>query len=167
MKINLTLAALVIALALTGCKPDHAHEQEQAHEHDHGHSHNEVLRLKASGNGFEVSVEATPFVMGQAGDVEAGFSNVRDSKPLTEGSVTATLTIGADVISQTLEQPTGDGVYKFSLSPAVAGKGSLTFDIKTPDGAFQVVVPDITVYTNEHDAHHAAAAAKGTDPTAK
>jgi len=153
MKINFTAAALVIAVALTGCKPDHEHE----HAHDHGHSHNEVLQLRASGNDFEVSVKATPFVMGQAGDVSASFSNLRDNKPLAEGSVTASLTIGTDATSQTLEQPTSPGVYTFSLLPATAGKGSLTFEIKTPGGASQVVVTDITVYTNEHDAHHAAA----------
>ena len=157
MKINLTLAALVITLAFTGCKRDNGHDHEQEQVHDHGHSHNEVLKLKASGNDFEVSVEATPFVMGQAGDVSAIFSHLKDGNPLTEGSVTASLTIGADVVSQTLEQPKSEGVYVFSLQPAVAGKGSLTFGIKTPSGAFQVVVP-VTVYTNEHDAHHAAAA---------
>jgi len=153
MKINFTAAALVIAVALTGCKPDHEHE----HAHDHGHSHNEILRLTASGNDFKVDVEATPFVMGQDGDISATFSYLKDSKPLAEGSVTASLIIGTDATSQTLEQPTSPGIYMFSLLPTTAGKGSLTFEIKTPDGASQVVVPDITVYTNEHDAHEAAA----------
>ena len=149
--IILFLSVFVIA----GCAHDHDHD----YDHDHDHAHNETLHLTAYNSDYEVYVEATPFVAGQASDVLAHFSFLGNFKPLTDGSVTVSLVIGANETRQTLEQPTRPGIYQFSLLPAAAGNGSMVFDIKTPEGSSQIVIPDITVYTNEHDAHEAAAKA--------
>ena len=151
MKYNIITVALTI-FVIVGCKHNHNHETD-------GHNHDETLQLTAYSNDFEVFVEATPFVAGQTGDILAHFSKLENFKPLTEGNVTVRLIVGADDIRQTLEQPTHPGIYGFSLQPTVTGTGKLVFDIKTAESVSQIVVPDITVYTDEHEAHEAAAEA--------
>ncbi|MDR0295887.1 MAG: efflux RND transporter periplasmic adaptor subunit [Prevotellaceae bacterium] len=119
--------------------------------------HGESLQLAAYNAGFELFAEATPFVVGQTSDILAHFSHLENFKPLAEGSVTISLIVGTDGIRQTLEQATRTGIYLFSLQPTAAGRGKLIFDIKTTKGVSQIVVPNITVFTDEHDAQHAAA----------
>ena len=140
-------------MAMAGCKHTHSHENGN----DHDHAHDETLQLTAYSDAFEVFAEADPFVLGQESDILAHFSRLENFKPLEDGSVTATLVVGDNVIRQTLDKPARRGVYLFSLEPAAAGAGALTFDVKTPKGASKLVIPDVTVYTNEHDAHSAAA----------
>jgi len=152
MKYNIITVALTV-FVIVGCKHNPDHEADK-------HNHAETLQLTAYSNDFEVFAEATPFVAGQSGDILAHFSRLENFKPLTEGSVTIQLVVGADNIRQTLEQPTHPGIYKFSLQPTTAGTGKLVFDIKTSEGVSQVVIPDITVYTDEHEAHEAAEAAE-------
>ena len=151
MKINRFMVAL-IALAIVGCKHHHAHETD-----GHGHVHDETLQLAAYSSDFEVFAEATPFVTGETSEILAHFSHLENFKPLETGRVTARLEIGANNATQTLEQPTQSGIYRFLLSPSVGGTGRLVFDITTAQGVSQIVVPNITVYDNEHDAHEAAA----------
>ena len=143
--------ATLIAFAIAGCHT-HAHEADE-----HAHVHDETLQLTAYSTDFEVFAEATPFVIGQSSDMLAHFSRLENFKPLEEGSITVSLIIGTDGIRQTLEQPTQAGIYHFALQPTVSGTGKLIFDINTSEGASQIVIPNIRVYTNEHDAHEAAA----------
>ena len=149
--IHIFIAALLIAAVLISC----GQNQNSAACDGHGES----LQLAAYNADFEVFAEATPFVVGQTSDILAHFSHWENFKPLAEGTVTISLVLGTDGIRQTLEQPTRTGIYLFSLQPIAAGRGKLIFDIKTAKGVSQIVAPNITVYTDEHDAQHAAAAA--------
>jgi biotin carboxyl carrier protein len=152
MKKIRTFMAMLAAVALLGC-----HHHHNGHSHDHDHAHDETLQLFAYSADFEVFAEAEPFIVRQTGEILAHFSHLKNFKPLEEGSVTVSLIVGTDGIRQTLEQPTSPGIYQFSLQPTVAGAGRLVFDIKTKEGEQQIVIPNITVFTNEHDAHEAAA----------
>ena len=150
MKFRIIILVFTV-FVFVGCYHNHHHETADEH------AHNETLQLFAYSDDFEVFAEATPFVVGEECAMLAHFSFLKNFKPLTEGSVTAKLIIGWDSIEQTLEQPTRAGIYQFSLQPTTAGTGRLTFDVKTSEGEYQIVIPDVTVYTNEHDAHEAAA----------
>ena len=147
------ISVLLIAVALLGCT--HTHEQTTDE-----HVHDENLQLTAYSADFEVFAVATPFVVGQPSGILAHFSHLENFKPLTEGSVTISLIVGTDGIRLTLEQPTKQGIYHFFLQPSAAGNGKLVFDIKTAGGASQIIVPNIIVYSNEYDAHEAAADAE-------
>ena len=151
MKYNIIKAAF-IAFAIAGCSHHHPNETDK-------HVHKENLQLTAYSDNFEVFAETAPFVIGQSNNILAHFTRLENFKPLTEGSVMVSLVVGTDDIRQTLEQPVRTGVYLFSLQPAKAGTGKLIFDVKTSNGFSQVVVPNITVYNDEHDAHEAAAQA--------
>jgi RND family efflux transporter MFP subunit len=146
-------------LAIVACKHRHAPEME-------GHAHDESLQLAAYNKDFEVFAEATPFVTGEESEVLAHFSFLTTFKPLKEGKVTASLIIGADEVSQTLEEPERAGIYLFSLQPTTTGTGKLAFKIETAQGVSQILVPNITVYSNEHEAHEAAANAAVTSSNA-
>ena len=161
MEIKRIFAIMLVSLAMWGCRCGHNHHHEA-----NGHGHDEILQLNAYSADFELFAEATPFVVGETSDILAHFSWVRNFKPLAEGSVTASLTIGTEVMHQTLNQPVRPGIYQFSLQPAVAGVGRLVFDIKTSAGRSQIVLPYIMVYSNEHAAHEAAAKAAITKSNA-
>ena len=148
--------ATLIVFAIAGCHT-HAHKADE-----HEHAHDETLQLSAYNDDFEVFAETTPFVAGQKGDILAHFSRLENFKPLEEGSITVSLIIGTDGIRQTLEHATRSGIYLFSLQPTTTGTGKLVFDIKTSEGTSQMVITDITVYDNLHDACEAAAETAAT-----
>ena len=146
-------AALLIAAAAWACAPQRGGE----HSHD-GHDHSETLQLAQYSDVFEVFAEATPFVAGQTGDILAHFSFLKDFKPLTSGRITLSLIVGSAGVRQSVEQPGSPGIYAFALRPETAGKGRLVFDIACPDGNYQIIIPNIEVFSDEHTAHENAAA---------
>lgn len=153
MKTHYLIVVALIATVITGCGQNASRgEASEAHNHD------ESLQLTAYNSDFEVFAEATPFVAGQPSDILAHFSLLKNFKPLTAGKITASLIVGTNGVRQTLEQPTRTGIYAFALTPATAGEGKIIFDIETSDGKSQVVVPNVSVYSDVHDAQHAAAA---------
>ena len=155
MKIRIIIyaTALLIAGTMAGC----SQATEKA-----GHEHDESLQLTAYNNDFEVYAEVTPLAKDKASDVVAHFTWLKNFKPLEEGTITATLTTGNEKISQTLNAPTHQGVYKFRLTPTSAGQGHITFDIQTKSGSSQLTSPNVTVYTDVHEAKHKAIEAKAT-----
>lgn len=155
MKSYILSGLLLIAATVTGCG---GHSHDHAAEGDE-HVHEENLQLTAYNNEYEVYAEANPFVTGEAGDVLAHFTLLENFKPLETGKVTATLIVGNDKATQTLEAPTHPGIYKFSLTPKKAGNGQLQFVIQTSGGTSSIIVPEITVYDDKHEAQHAAAKA--------
>jgi membrane fusion protein, heavy metal efflux system len=141
---------LLTAISLIACvnTPDGTTED---HEHD------ESLRLTAYNNDFEVFAEAAPFVVGQHSEILAHFTWLENFKPLKEGKITVSLIVGTEGIRQSIEEPLRDGIFLFSLKPLTMGTGKLIFDIHTSDGHSQLIVPDVKIFDNDHDAQHAAA----------
>ena len=121
------------------------------------HEHDESLRLTAYNNEFEVFAEANPFVVGQQSEILAHFTWLENFKPLQEGEITVSLIVGTDGIRQSVEKPVRDGIFLFTLKPITMGTGKLIFDIHTSDGHSQLIVPNVKIFDNEHDAQHAAA----------
>ena len=168
MKKYLAVVAIFFVIIMGGCGHDHDHN---GCDHGHGkkhaagghdHAHDETLQLAAYCCHLELFAQAAPFVAGQSGDILAHFSHLENIKPLAEGSVTISLIMETGSISQTLNKPTRTGVYHFKLNPPAAGSAKIIFDIETPAGKSQIIIPDITVYADEHEAHEAAAAAAVT-----
>ncbi len=143
----------IMALMMAGC--GHAHKHE-AHEHD------ENLQLTAYNDLFEVYAEVSPLVVNETAEVVAHFTWLRDFKPLEAGTVTATLTVGGKTVSQTMETPVREGIYKFSITPPAKGNGQMSFEIICNGTSSTIIVPNVTVYDDAHEAQHAAAAAKAT-----
>ena len=149
---KLRILAIITAIFTSSC--GHNHNQDTV-----VHAHDETLQLTAYNADFEVFAEARPFVVGIKSDIVAHCSFLDNFKPLVEGSITASLVIGENKVSQTVNQPVRTGIYLFEITPAITGRGLIRFDIETPQGKSQILVSDVVVYTNEHEAHEAAAAA--------
>mgnify|MGYP001039029276 CR=1 FL=1 len=152
------ILAMLIAFAMVACTQNQ--KNEEAHPHD------EKLQLTAYSQDFEVFAEATPFVVGQTSDILAHFSFLNNFKPLTKGEVVVSLIIESEGIRQTLTEPTRPGIFKFSLQPVKAGTGKLVFDISSDQIKSQIVIPNIKVYSDAHEAQHAVPANTASNSTA-
>lgn len=150
--------SLLFILVMPACRHghDHDHGDEKGHE---GHFHNETLQLTAYSDDFEIFAEATPFVAGQESEVLAHISDLAGFKPVGEAKVTMTLSTGNDTQTVSPVATPHPGIYKFVVKPGKTGAGKLVFNITTKDGKYSVSLPGITVYSEEHEAHHKAAEA--------
>lgn len=146
---NYTLA-LLFTFALVGCAHSAAGNEEE-------HAHDESLRLTAYNDELEVFAEAAPFVVGRPSDILAHFTHLSDFKPLQQGRITLSLIVGTEGIRQQITQPLRSGIYKFTLTPAIAGTGKLIIEVEESGRKSQLTVNNVKVFSNEHDAQHAAA----------
>ena len=99
--------------------------------------------------------------MGEKSGILAHFTLLNNFKPLTGGSVTASLIVGGKKVIETVKTPAHPGIYKFDLTPETAGRGQIVFDIQSDSVKSQIIVKDVNVYTKREDAQHAAADANG------
>jgi len=133
MKNKMFLFAFLI-LIFANCK--------HSPENEHGLEHEEVtIQFTAYSSEFELFAEADPFVVGRTSNVLSHFSILPDFTALNKGNITIRLIVNGKEINQTLNKPTRKGIY--------------SFDIKDK-GEFQVIVADMKVFTNEHEAIHDA-----------
>ncbi len=163
MKIKYLVPALLVII-FTGCKQK---SENVTADHDHltgavddNHSHDEEVKLQytAYSDKFEAFVEVDPLVLGQKAGILAHFTSLPDFTAMKEGTVTSRLVIFGKETSQTVSKPQKKGIYKFELVPEDIGHGELIFDIHTNDGDYHITIPEVRIYSNEHDAMHAAEA---------
>lgn len=151
MKLNIYYLFLFVVLA-SACT-NHAAK----HENENGHQHDDVkLQFTAYSNDFELFAETDPFSIGNSSGILAHFTHLNNFKALESGQVTASLRINGKEIQETCTEPARKGIYKFSLTPEISGKGQLIFSLKTDSGTFVVEIPEIEVFADEHDAIHEA-----------
>lgn len=148
MKNKIFLFALLV-LIFASCNPNQENEHDLEHEEV-------TIQFTSYSNKFELFAEADPFVVGRPSNVLSHFSNLPDFTALDKGSMTIRLIVNGKETNQTLDKPTRKGIYSFDITPETEGKGTLIFDIKTDKGEFQVIVADVKVFADEHEAIHAA-----------
>jgi len=149
MKKNAYLIAL-LAFMFAGCNNSTQKETDP-------HAGEEVkIQLTAYSTKFELFAEADPFVVGKSSNILSHFSHLPDFKALEKGSITLRLIVGTTEVVQTIETPKRKGIYSFDLKPTAQGVGKMIYEIKTDNLPHQVVVSDITVYSNEEQADEAA-----------
>jgi hypothetical protein len=141
----------LLALLFAGCKNSPGKETDL-------HAGEEVkIQLTAYSPEFELFAEADPFVVGKSSNILSHFSHLPDFKALEKGSVTIRLLIGTTEVTQTFDAPKRKGIFSFDLKPTVQGVGKIIYEIKAGNISSQVVVSDVTVYSNEEQADEAAA----------
>lgn len=138
----------LISAFIVGCKSKN-NSGEDVHDHE------VKTQFVAYSDSLEVFAETDPFISGKSSEILSHFSTLSNFKPIKDAEITISLIVGNKGIRQTLNKPERPGIYKFFLQPAQSGKGKLIFDIKAKQGTYQVVVPDITVYADEEQAHEA------------
>ena len=142
------VSALFLAVATLSCNRNNDQDL------DHGHVDN--LQLISYSDGFEMFAEATPFAVGHESEILAHFTRLENFKPLENGSVTASLVVGDDTVSQTLDSPMRPGIFRFTLKPGEKGEAKLLFNVKISGKISQLTVEGITVFADLNDAIHAA-----------
>jgi len=151
MKINILLFA-TLALFIASCVNTQNTDTSDSH-------HEEAkIQITAYSNEFELFAEADPFIVGKIGSILSHFSHLPNFTALENGRMTVRLIVNGNETIHTLDNPTRKGIYKFELKPETEGKGQLLFDIETENDKFQLIVPEVQVYNDEHDAIHAAEA---------
>ena len=143
------LYVLSISVLLVSCN-------QTAEQTDEAHAHEAKLQLTGYSNNMELFAEADPFALGQNSGILAHFTWLENFNPLESGDVTVSLIVGTKGVKQTLSQPVRPGIYRFEIQPQVAGEGRIVFDINSGEGKSQIIVNNVTVYDNIHDAEHAA-----------
>lgn len=149
MKIKVFILAM-LALGIAACN------HKDVDEHDNHDGEEVKLKITAYNSDYELFAEADPFVVGDSSNILSHFSHLPSFKALDSGSVTIRLVVGSKEVTQTFNKPARKGIFSFDIKPVIAGKGKLIFDIKTMAGSSQLIVPDITVYSEKEVAHEAA-----------
>lgn len=148
-----TLLCLTFAALLFASCQNQTDQQEDEHDHAHDAA---GIQFTQYNTDYELFAEAQPMITGQTFGVLAHLTKLTDFKPLSEGTVTASLIIGTKGIRQKLDKPTRPGIYLFQLQPEVSGKGKLIIDVETAEGKSSFTISGIEVFADEHDAIHTA-----------
>ena len=146
---NQILYILSLSILLVSCN-------QTTEQTDDAHAHEAKLQLTAYSNNMELFAESDPFAVGQNSGILAHFTWLENFKPLESGDVTVSLIVERKGVKQTLSQPVRPGIYKFEIQPRVSGAAKIIFDINSEKGKSQIIVSNIMVYNNIHDAEHAA-----------
>ena len=163
MKSKIFLGAL-LAIVFASCqssdkqKVNEATESHDAHEETEATGEHEEVKFQYTSysTDFEVFAEADAFVVGETANVLSHFSKLPDFRALEIGSMTIRLMVNGKEVTQTLDNPTRKGIYSFDIKPETAGAGTLKFEITTETGSFEVLVPEVTVFTEHQEVHEAA-----------
>lgn len=145
------LYVLIMLITITACSKKESITEE--HDHDHGEI---KLQFTVYTDQFELFAEADPFVKGQAVNILAHFTNLKDFKPLADAEITAQLKVGEYIVSQKINNNSKPGIFEFNLTPEKNGAAQLVFDIKSKDMNHQVLVNNVVIYNDEHTAVHIA-----------
>lgn len=152
-----------LALAFAACGHDH-HDMD---EHEHHHHDEVALQLTAYGQYFEIYAEATPLFVGdEACELLTHVTRLEDFKPLSDGSITATLTVNGKSVSVSAAKPEKSGVFHLHIKPNAVGKGTLTYVIKSSQIIDTLTIEDVLVCDDEHKAIHEAEEHKIASSTA-
>lgn len=148
---NIISYVLVLTFLIVSCKT----KVPESNEHDHDHSAVKI-RLTKYSDQFELFAEADPLIVGETTNILAHFTNLSNFKPVTGRKLMVSLIVGKTGIKLKEEIDIKSGISKLALQPKVAGKGKLIFDIKNENSEHKIVVKNIIVYNDKHDAIHAA-----------
>lgn len=109
----------------------------------------------------ELFAEFRTLVVGDTAKLGGHFTHLGELfKAITDGTITITLEVGDNKISQESTVSSSPGIFRFAVLPAQAGVGKLVFDIKNKDYTDQIVIDNVTVFTDEK----AAIASKKEEP---
>ena len=132
------------------------HHHSDAEEHEHHHHENTVIQQTAYGTHFELYAEATPFCAGKPSSMLCHLTWLDSFKPLTEGQITATLSVNGKTQTVSAQSPEKAGIFHLTLTPATAGKGTLTYIVKAGNIADTLLIHSVEVFSDEHTAQHEA-----------
>lgn len=141
---------MILAFVIVSCNQP----GNETKNHD---EHGEIkFQYTSYSDDFELFAETDAFIVGEKANVLSHFSELPDFKAVEKGKITISLSINGKETKQTLDQPTRKGIYSFDIQPETTGKGKLTFYIANENGTFEIVIPEVTVFSKEEEARDAS-----------
>jgi len=151
MKNNFLFLAFCVFIFASCGSDEHAGHNHSSQEHAHSL---EPIQKTAYSNNYEVFIELTPFIVGDESSILSHFTHLQNFKPLLNGKVTARLVCGNKTIS-TKEMLIKNGIYKFYITPEIAGNASLFYDINNNGEIETIEIKNITIFSDDEAAEHA------------
>ena len=97
----------------------------------------------------ELFAEFRSMVAGDTTKLAGHFTHISELfTAITDGTITLSLTVGDNTVSQESSVSSSPGIFRFTIVPGKAGIGKMVFDIKNKDYTDQVVIDNVTVYTD-------------------
>ncbi len=151
---------MLLFAALAACRQQ-AHDEKDDHGHDHStgadhHGELEPLAFTLYTDSVELFVEFKPLIVGQESRFAAHFTRLgKHFTPITSGSVSVSLEVIGAPQQQTVDAPSSPGIFRLALAPAQEGNGRLVFTIHSGGIRDTLVIDDLIVHADEHEAQHA------------
>ena len=97
----------------------------------------------------ELFAEFRSLVQGDSTKLAGHFTRLGESfSAITEGTITLTLTVGDNVVSQASTVSSSPGIFRYAIVPGKSGIGKMVFDIQTKDYTDQIVIENVTVFAD-------------------
>jgi len=101
----------------------------------------------------ELFAEFRSIVVGDSMKLAGHFTHISELfTAITNGTITISLTVGDNTVSQESTVSSSPGIFRFTIVPGKAGIGKMVFDIKNKDYTDQLVIDNVTVYADEKSA---------------
>jgi len=131
--------------------------KNQVYDTQAEHNHDEIkVQLIGYNESFELFAEADPFSEGKVSTILVHLTHLSNFKPLQKAKVTASIIVGSKGIRQTVEHFEQPGIFIFTLKPETVGIGKIVVDIEEGNSISRIEVTGVEVFSNDHDAIHAA-----------
>lgn len=144
------VAAMWLSVGCKGSGHGHGHGDEGS-EHG-GHAHAEELpgeSVTVWTDKAELFMEWEPLIVGHASTFLAHISDLRDPaqfKPVVDGDVVVTVTVGGKPITARAQEPTQPGIFVPALTPDTAGPCTLSVALKGPSVSETFTALPCTIY---------------------
>jgi len=101
----------------------------------------------------ELFAELRTLVVGDTAKLGGHFTKLGELfTAITDGTITLSLIVGDNNVSQESTVSSSPGIFRYVIVPAKAGIGKLVFDIKNKDYTDQIVIDNVTVYSDTKSA---------------
>ena len=101
----------------------------------------------------ELFAELRTRVVGDTAKLGGHFTKLGELfTAITDGTITLSLIVGDNNVSQESTVSSSPGIFRYVIVPAKAGIGKLVFDIKNKDYTDQIVIDNVTVYSDTKSA---------------
>lgn len=101
----------------------------------------------------ELFAEFRTLVVGDTTKLAGHFTKLGDLfSAVTDGTITMSIVVGDKTVSQESTVSSSPGIFRFALVPPATGSGKLVFDVKNKDYTDQLVIDNVTVYTDTKSA---------------
>ncbi len=145
---NIIGGLLLIIISACNSSSQSAHDE---------HSHDDItIPYTGYSDEVEIFVDAQPLAVGANSQLIVHVTDLKSFKPVDIQDITLSLIVGAKGVRVRSESPVQQGIFKVVLQPTTAGTGQLRFGFSKDGSEHQVLISNVKVYANDHDAAHLA-----------